>query len=112
MEMGKENAEVSSSRMKNATQELYMLHDAMDLITRNVEGISGAVNTQKENFASVNHQYERLNESFSRAQDSTIEATEVGADITKMGAKLFDMVSAFKVTDDDISTSRRKLKRH
>ncbi len=112
MEKGKDNAERSSARMKNATQELLLVLDAMEQITHNVEGISGAVGSQKQNFASVNHQYEKLNESFALSQESALEASQVGEDITEMGSKLYSMVNKFKVSENDISINRRKENRH
>ena len=112
MQLGKKNAESTSKSMSAATDKLQSVSDAMSLIDGRVGSISEAITAQRESFSEATTQYEKLNESLAQSQASTDDASQVCNDIDKLGAKLTDLVNGFKVTKNEASTARRKIKRH
>jgi len=108
METGKTNAERSSVQMQQATEQLSFITRAMQQVADRVHGITDAIAAQRSNFEMVNEQYAQMNQSFTLSQTIKEDAELVGTDITKLGDKLSEMVKQFKVTDQTLSTQRRK----
>lgn len=111
IETGKSNAEASSKHMKNATEQLATVIQAMSNITERVQGVADAISNQQNNFELVNRQYDQLDKSFSYSQDVKKDAELVGMDIAKLGAELSEMVLQFTVTEHSSSTERRSKRR-
>jgi methyl-accepting chemotaxis protein len=111
IEVGKTNAVNSSDLMSSVTDQLSSVRQAMVLIADQVDGITHAVNHQRQNFEEVNQQYEGLDENFSQSFEVSEAAVVVGEDITKLGEKLSGMVNKFNVSNPDFSTQRRSQSR-
>lgn len=107
MEQGKQNADVSNEHIAAATYQLDAVTSAMAHINRTVDSIASAISSQQQNFSKVTVCYEQMEHSFAESSACGVQAQNVGHDVKKLGDTLMQMIKRFKVSDTNLSVSRR-----
>lgn len=109
MNDSQKNADNSSENVNQATKELSLVKEAMEIISQRVADIAGAIQQQQHGFTEINQTYEQMTISFKESQISGEKSNQVGNDIAKLGDTIMNKIAHFKVTDDNWSTARRSM---
>jgi len=107
MERGQQSTTSCSEQVTEAKEILSSIDDAIGQISDGVSVITSAAEDQNTSFDQVAKNFGILDEQFNKSQKATSITLQVGEDMSKMSMKLHEMVSCFKLSDDNWSTARR-----